>query len=153
METQTKEETKDLEKLYAETLHRVERGGITKGKIIAVKSDVVVVDVGYKSEGIIPVAEFTEDELSNLKEGDNVEVFVERINDKEGVVILSRDRASKIRAWEMLTEAHSSNVRVEGRVVGKTKGGLFVDIKGIKAFLPSSQIDVKAVKDMDSYMG
>jgi len=91
METQTKEETKDLEKLYAETLHKVERGGITKGKIIAVKSDVVVVDVGYKSEGIIPVAEFTEDELSNLKEGDNVEVFVERINDQEGVVILSRE--------------------------------------------------------------
>lgn len=153
METQTKEETKDLEKLYAETLHRVERGGITKGKIIAVKNDVVVVDVGYKSEGIIPVAEFTKEELSNLKEGDNVEVFVERINDQEGVVILSRDKASKIRTWEMLTEAHSSNVRVEGRVVGKTKGGLFVDIKGVKAFLPSSQIDIKAIKDIDSYIG
>lgn len=153
METQTKEETKDLERLYAETLHRVERGGITNGKIIAVKSDVVVVDVGYKSEGIIPIAEFTEDELSKLKEGDNVEVFIERINDQEGVVFLSRDRASKIRAWEVLTEAYSSNARVEGRVIGKTKGGLFVDIKGIKAFLPSSQIDIKTVKDMDSYIG
>jgi small subunit ribosomal protein S1 len=153
METQTKEETKDFEKLYAETLHKVERGGITKGKVIAVKSDVVVVDVGYKSEGIIPVAEFTGDELSKLKDGDNVEVVVERINDQEGVVVLSRNKASRIRAWEMLTDAYSSNASVEGKVIGKTKGGLFVDINGIKAFLPSSQIDIKAVKDMDSYTG
>lgn len=153
METQTNEETKDLEKLYAETLHKVERGGITKGKIIAVKNDVVVVDVGYKSEGIIPATEFTEGELSGLKEGDDIEVFVERINDQEGVVTLSRDKASKIRAWEMLTDAHNTNSNVEGKVVGKTKGGLFVDIKGIKAFLPLSQIDIKVVKDPDSYIG
>ncbi|BCB95391.1 30S ribosomal protein S1 [Dissulfurispira thermophila] len=153
METQIKEETKELEKLYAETLHKIERGGITQGKIISVKNDVVVVDVGYKSEGVIPIAEFTEDELSGLKEGDNVEVFVERINDQEGVVILSRDRASRIRTWEMLTEAYSNNIRVNGTVVEKTKGGFFVDIKGIKTFLPFSQVDIKMVKDMDSYIG
>ncbi len=153
MDMQTKEETKDLEKLYAETLHKVERGGITKGRIISVKSEVVVVDVGYKSEGIIPVSEFTEEELSGFKEGDYVEVFVEKINDREGIVILSRDKASKIMAWETLTSAYNSNSRVEGKVVGKTKGGLFVDIKGMKAFLPSSQIDIKVVKDMDSYIG
>ncbi|MBI5211988.1 MAG: 30S ribosomal protein S1 [Nitrospirae bacterium] len=153
MEMQAKEETRDIEKLYAETLHRVERGGIAKGKIIAVKNDGVVVDVGYKSEGIIPSSEFTGEEFSLLKEGDFLEVYVEKINDRDGIVTLSRERASKILAWESLVEAYNNKSKVEGKIVGKTKGGLFADINGIKAFLPSSQIDIKMVKDVDSYIG
>lgn len=153
MDTHTNEEKNELEKLYAETLHRVERGGIAKGKIIDIKSDAVIVDVGYKSEGVIPASEFTEEEISQLKKGDIVEVFVEKINDKEGIVILSREKASKIIAWDMLTTAFSNNSIIEGKVTGKTKGGLFVDIKGIKAFLPSSQVDIKSVKNIDSYIG
>lgn len=153
MEMQAKEETRDIEKLYAETLHKVERGGITKGKIIAVKNDGVVVDVGYKSEGIIPSSEFTEEEFSLLKEGDFLEVYVEKINDRDGIVTLSRERASKMLAWESLVEAYNNKSNVEGKIVGKTKGGLFADINGIKAFLPSSQIDIKMVKDVDSYIG
>ncbi|MDI6800823.1 MAG: 30S ribosomal protein S1 [Thermodesulfovibrionales bacterium] len=150
---ETKEEIKDIERLYAETVHRVERGGIIKGKVVAVKSDGIVVDVGYKSEGIIPTSEFTEDEIANLKEGSDIEVCVEKINDREGVVTISRERASRMRAWESLIAAYSTNSIVEGKAVGKIKGGLMVEITGIKAFLPASQIDIKLVKDLDSFIG
>lgn len=153
MNMQTREEVNDIERLYAETVHRLERGGIIEGKVIDIKYEGIVVDVGYKSEGTIPAAEFTEEELSGLKEGDKIEVFIEKINDHEGVVIISRDKASKIRTWEMLIAAYSNNSKVEGNATGKTKGGLSVDINGIKAFLPFSQIDTKVVKDMDVYIG
>ncbi|MBI3592877.1 MAG: 30S ribosomal protein S1, partial [Nitrospirae bacterium] len=153
MDIQSREETNELEKLYAETLHRVERGVVTKGKVIAIKSDTVVVDVGYKSEGIIPMSEFTENELSELKTGDDIDVLVERIKDDEGVVILSKGKALKIKAVETLTVAYNNNSRLEGKVIEKTKGGLFVDVMGIKAFLPASQIDIKGIKDIDSYIG
>src|SRR5208337_3677969 len=153
METQTKEETKELEKLYAETLHRVERGAVTKGRIIVVKSDTIVVDVGYKSEGVIPASEFTAEELAGLKEGNEIDVFVERINDEEGVVVLSKDKALKIRSLEMLVAAFNNHEQIEGKVIEKTKGGLFADVMGTKAFLPASQIDIKGVRDLDVYIG
>ncbi|MEW5744527.1 MAG: 30S ribosomal protein S1 [Nitrospirota bacterium] len=153
MDIQTKEETKELEKLYAETLHRIERGAVTRGRVIAVRSDGVVVDVGYKSEGIIPASEFSHAELAAVKEGDEIEVLVERINDEEGVVILSREKASRMRALENLTAAYTSNAQVEGTIIEKTKGGLFAMVMGIKAFLPASQIDIKGVKDLDAFIG
>ncbi len=153
MDTQTKDETRELEKLYAETLHRVQRGAITKGRIIAVKSDTVVVDVGYKSEGIIPVSEFAEKELLGLREGDEIDVFVERINDEEGVVILSKDKALRIKCVESLSAAYNNHEQIEGKIIEKTKGGLFVDVMGVTAFLPASQIDIKGVKDLDAYLG
>jgi small subunit ribosomal protein S1 len=143
----------DMEKFYEGTVHRVERGGIIKGRIISVKPDRVVVDVGYKSEGVIPASEFTEDELVGLKEGNDIEVLVEKINDREGIVTLSRDKAAKIRAWENLAAAYHEKSKIEGKVVGKTTGGLVVDVSGIKAFLPVSQIDIKGHKDADSYIG
>ncbi|MCI0468899.1 MAG: S1 RNA-binding domain-containing protein, partial [Nitrospirae bacterium] len=142
METQFKEETADIERLYAETVHRVRRGGVINGKVMDVKSDVVVVDVGYKSEGVIPISQFTHDELSVLKQGDRVDVFVEKINDQEGSVVLSRDRVSKLKTWEKLTDAHRKNETVMGRIVSATHGGLTVDISGTKAFLPLSHVDV-----------
>lgn len=153
MDTQTKEETKELEKLYAETLHRIERGAVTRGRVIAVRGDGVVVDVGYKSEGVIPASEFSEGELARIHEGDEIEVLVERINDEEGVVFLSREKASRLRAVESLTTAFNENVQVEGTIIEKTKGGLFALVRGVKAFLPASQIDVKGVKDLDAFIG
>ncbi len=146
-------ETDDLESLYAETLHRVERGGIARGKIIDIKSDAVVVDVGYKSEGLIPTSEFSAEELATLKTGDTLEVFVEKINDRDGIVTLSRERALKMKAWDTLAEAFQAGTPVQGKVTGKIKGGLLVDISGVKAFLPASQIDIKVVKDLDPYVG
>lgn len=153
METPAKEESRDLERIYADTLHRVTRGDIARGKVVAVKSESVVVDVGYKSEGTISASEFTEAELAALREGDEIEVFIERINDQEGLVVLSRDRAAKIRSWETLSAAFRDNSHVEATVTEKTKGGLLATVLGIRAFLPSSQIDIRAVRDIDSYIG
>jgi small subunit ribosomal protein S1 len=153
MDFQVKDDSKDLEKIYAETLHRVSRGDITKGRIVSIRSDGVIVDIGYKSEGVVPITEFTQEELAQLHEGDELEVYVERINDQEGVVTVSRERASKIRAWEVLTAAHAAGKDVTGTVADKTKGGLLVNVMGIRAFLPSSQLDIKAVKDLDPFIG
>lgn len=155
MNMHAEDETTDIEKLYEDTLYRIASGRIIKGKIVSKRSDDLIVDVGYKSEGVVPISEFTADEIANLNEGDEIEVFIERINDKEGIVILSRDRASKIRTWELLSKAYNHKALVEGIVIGKTKGGLFVDVYGIKAFLPASQIDIKIVRDkeMDAYIG
>ncbi len=146
------EENNDIESLYAESLHRIERGDIKWGKVIAIKNDGVVVDIGYKSEGFIPIIEFSENEFVNLKEGDCFEVFIEKMDDQEGI-ILSKIRACRIRAWERLNEIYSKGLSVEGTVVERTKGGLFVDVLGIKAFLPSSQVDIKIVKNIDSFIG
>jgi small subunit ribosomal protein S1 len=153
MDIYIKEESKDLEKLYAETLQRVERGAITKGKVVAIKDDRIVVDVGYKSEGVIPAADFTKEELSGIKEGDDMAVLVEKINDNEGIVTVSRKKAQRIIAWEELNNLHSRNAHVEGRIVEKIKGGLLVDVMGIKAFLPLSQLDIKIIKDPEHYIG
>lgn len=138
---------------YADTVKRVESGGIVRGKVVSLKSDSVVVDVGYKSEGIIPIAEFSSDELSRLKEGDLIEVFIERVNGKEEVITLSRDKAKKIIAMRNLMDLYQKKMPVEGKIIEKTKGGLFVDVNGIKAFLPTSHIDIKVAKDIEQYIG
>lgn len=143
----------EMEKLYAETFHNIHEGTILSGKVLAVKQDGVIVDIGYKSEGFIPVHEFTEEELRNYKIGDSIEVYIERIIDAEGVVKLSKERASKIKIWETIEKAARDGTFIEGRVVDKTKGGMTVDIGGVKAFLPGSQIDTKIIKDLDSLIG
>ena len=147
------EEERELEQMYADTLQRIHSGEVVKGRVISVKPDGIVVDIGYKSEGTIPATEFSSDEIKNMKADDELFVFIERINDQEGVVYLSRERASKIKAWESLSSALEGNTQVEGKVIEKTKGGLIVSVVGIKAFLPGSQIDVKPVKNLDAYVG
>jgi small subunit ribosomal protein S1 len=153
METIMNKEENDLEKIYDRAIFRAERRGMASGKIIDFKGDSVVVDIGYKSEGLIPLSEFTEEDVSKLKKGDIIDVFVERINDQEGTVTLSREKAYKILAWQYITNSYKNNSVVEGKVIEKTKGGLFVDIKGIKAFMPQSQIDIKHVRNLDNYLG
>lgn len=143
----------DNEGHYADTVKRIESGRIVRGKVVSQKSDSIIVDVGYKSEGIIPIAEFSSDEISRLKEGDLIEVFVERVNEKEEVITLSRDKARKIIAMRSLIEFYQKKIPVEGKVIEKTKGGLYVDINGIKAFLPASHIDIKKPKDIEQYIG
>ncbi len=153
MDTHMKvEETKDIESLYTESLLRIERGIITNGKVIAIKNDGVVIDIGYKSEGFVPVNEFSEEEFLELKEGNNIEVYVEKLDDQGGV-ILSRSRASKIRTWERLKAIYESNSQLEGTITEKTKGGFFVDVMGIKAFLPASQVDLKVIRNFDAFIG
>jgi len=114
---------------------------------------VIIVDIGYKSEGYIRIDEFTEEELKTLKPGTALEVYVENMRDSEGVIKLSKERASKIKTWDILEKSLEEGSEVVGKIIEKTKGGLNVDIGGVKAFLPGSQIDTKIVKDPDSLIG
>jgi small subunit ribosomal protein S1 len=143
----------EMEKLYAETFHSIQEGAILKGKILSLRHDGVIVDVGYKSEGFIPIEEFSEEEVNSLQAGADLDVFVEKIEDAEGMLMLSKDRATKIKVWEMLEHALRDGTPVEGRIVGKTKGGFSVDILGVTAFLPGSQVDMKPLKDIDNLIG
>jgi small subunit ribosomal protein S1 len=143
----------ELEKLYAETFQGIESGAILTGRVVSVKPDAVVVDVGYKSEGIVQGREFAHDEIAGLNAGDSIEVFVESVSGPEGMVVLSKNRAAMIKRWTFIEESFNNGDPVEGVIVEKTKGGAFVDIYGIKAFLPGSHIDVKPVRDVESLMG
>jgi len=146
-------ENEELEKLYAESFQGIESGSVLTGKVISISPDRAIIDVGYKSEGVVNGSEFSEEELQNLKEGDEIDVYVVAIKDAEGVVVLSRDRAQKIRTWDMLDEYYKEGRDLDGTIIEKTKGGLFVEISGIKAFLPGSHVDIRPVRDLDSLMG
>ncbi len=143
----------EMEKLYAETFQGIEEGTILTGTILSVKQDGVIVDVGYKSEGFVRIDEFTEKELESLKPGDKIEVYIEHFRDSDGMVKLSKERASKIKIWDVIEQAAHDGSQIEGRVTEKTKGGLTVNIGGVKAFLPGSQIDTKIIKNLDSFIG
>ncbi|MDI6891007.1 MAG: 30S ribosomal protein S1 [Thermodesulfovibrionales bacterium] len=143
----------EIERLYAETVHSIVEGTILKGRVLALKQDGIIVDIGYKSEGFVPIGEFSEEELTSLKVGSDVEVYIEEIEDSEGIIKLSKEKATKIKTWELLQKALRDGARVEGLVVGKTRGGLFVNISGINAFLPGSQIGIKAPKEIDNLIG
>lgn len=143
----------ELEKLYAQSFQSIVEGTILRGKVVALKQDGVIVDVGYKSEGFIPIGEFTQEEFSTLQIGSDVEVYIEEIRDSEGIVKFSKEKASKIKTWELLQKALQNGTPVEGKIVGKVKGGLTVNISGVIAFLPGSQVDIKTPKDMDSLIG
>lgn len=143
----------EMEKLYAETFHRIEEGSILKGKVLSLRHDGVIVDIGYKSEGFIPIEEFSGEELNLLKPGADIEVYVENIEDAEGMIALSKERAAKIKVWENLENAFRQGSPVDGKITGKTKGGLTVDISGVGAFLPGSQVDIKPLKDVNNLIG
>lgn len=143
----------ELEKLYAQTFQGIEPGTILTGTVVTVRPEGVVVDVGFKSEGIIRRSEFTEEEIDRVGEGDEMEVYVVALGDSEGMVVLSKDRASKIKTWVAMEECLKDNSAVEGVICEKTKGGAFVDIAGVRAFMPGSHIDIRPVKDIDSLMG
>ena len=142
-----------MDRLYAETFQTISEGSLLSGKVLVIKENVIIVDIGYKSEGYIRIDEFTEEELRALKPGAALEVYVETMRDSEGVIKLSKERASKIKTWDILEKSLEEGADVEGKIVEKTKGGLNVDIGGVKAFLPGSQIDTKIIKDLDSLIG
>src|SRR5438132_844041 len=128
-------------------------GEVVKGKVLKVTSNDVVVDVGYKSEGIISVQEFIGlDGSINVKAGDEIDVLLEFAEGREGHVVLSREKAERIKAWDDIEKAFTEQSILIGVVVDRVKGGLSVDI-GVRAFLPGSQIDVKPVKNLDNFRG
>lgn len=139
----------DFEKFYADSFRGLRPGSITKGRVIQIKSDGVIVDVGSKSEGFVPINELVENELKNLHPGDEIEVFIERLSDTDGFVKLSRQKAQGVRSWDMIEEAFQKGQPVDGKITGKVKGGMTVNVGGVNAFLPGSQIDLKAPKNTD----
>jgi len=147
------EQLNDLEKLYADTFKRLKERAIIRGNVLQIKQDGVIVDVGTKCEGFIPISELLENELTRLKPGDDIEVFVENLHDVNGFVKLSRQKAEGIKTWDLLENAFREGRPVSGKITGKVKGGMTVTIGGVNAFLPGSHIDIKATKNADHLIG
>ena len=141
-----------LAALYEETFRNFEEGSIVEGRVVAISKDKVVVDIGYKSEGSIPTDQFSSEELQALKVNDRLQVYIEEREDAEGNLILSKEKADKMKVWEELEQSYKEEKVVEGRILSRIKGGMMVDI-GVKAFLPGSQIDLHPVRDLDSLVG
>ena len=143
----------EFEKLYNQSLKSFKAGSVVRAKVLQVRSGVVMLDLGYKSYGIIPAEQFTEAELKALKPGDELEVFLEAAEDSNGNLILSREKAKKLQVWDSLNRAYQTGDVVKGRVLSTTKGGLNVDIGGVTAFLPGSQVDTKPVQNLGQMVG
>ncbi len=141
----------ELEQLYARSMGSISANEIVKGRIVRIGEAKVVVDIGFKSEGTVPVAEFPN--IKDLKIGDEIEVFLESIENKDGELVLSRKRADFMRVWERVVRAFDSGEVLRGKCVRRTKGGIVVDLMGLDAFLPGSQIDVRPVRDFDQFIG
>jgi small subunit ribosomal protein S1 len=146
----SKKERAELTELYEETITTVEEHSLIDGEIINMTDREVIVDIDYKSEGVISLNEFRYN--PDLAIGDKVEVLVDKQEDKEGQLVLSHRKARAIKAWDRVNEAHDQEEIVKGYVKCRTKGGMIVDVFGIEAFLPGSQIDVKPIRDYDAYV-
>jgi small subunit ribosomal protein S1 len=147
------EDDPEIVEMYARSLRDIVEGEIVKGTILQIKSDAVLIDIGYKSEGTIPLREFQgpSGELI-VKIGDAIDVYLEQREDSDGQIVLSREKAEKIKIWDEIRRAYEKGEVVNGTILGRTKGGLMVDI-GVRAFLPGSQVDLRPVRDLDRLIG
>ncbi|GAA4788923.1 30S ribosomal protein S1 [Olivibacter ginsenosidimutans] len=145
------DERAKLEEQYAGTFNSVNKGEIVEGTVVSINNKDVVLNIGFKSDGLVSLSEFRD--LPDLKVGDKVDVFVESREDENGQLVLSRKRAKTQKSWEAINEALENDTIINGFVKSRTKGGLIVDIKGVEAFLPGSQIDIKPIRDYDIYVG
>ncbi|NLZ74221.1 MAG: 30S ribosomal protein S1 [Bacteroidales bacterium] len=141
----------DLEGIYDDTLNKVSDREVIDGTVIAMNKREVVVNIGFKSDGVISLNEFRYN--PELKIGDTVEVYIESQEDKRGQLVLSHKKARVVRAWERINEAHDKGQIMKGYIKCRTKGGMIVDLHGIEAFLPGSQIDVRPIRDYDVFVG
>src|SRR6266498_2629739 len=137
--------------MYEGTMAQIVEGEIVKSKVLRVTDNAVILDVGFKSEGSVPLDEFKDPQ--SLKEGDEVEVFLEHLEDQEGAVVLSKKKADFMRVWEKIRVAHENDQPVEGTLVKKIKGGVVVNLMGVDAFLPGSQIALRRVPNIDELLG
>lgn len=155
IEPNVQQKSSEFARLFEESTKqaKVKEGEIIKGRVVRLARDHVVVDIGFKSEGHVPIEEFknTRGDV-NAKPGDEIEVFLETIEDDKGRMILSKERADAMRTWDRLAEVSDKDGVIEGVVLSKVKGGLSVDI-GVKAFLPGSQIDLRPARNLDKYVG
>jgi len=145
------DERTKLEEQYAGTFNQINQGEIIEGIVVSINNKDVVLNVGFKSDGLVALSEFRD--LPDLKVGDKVDVFVESQEDANGQLVLSRKRAKTQKSWEAINQALENDTIIDGFVKSRTKGGLIVDIKGVEAFLPGSQIDIKPIRDYDVYVG
>jgi len=149
-----REETENFQTLYEESLKDIEEGQILKGTVIEITPDHVTVDVGYKCEGQIPMEEFLKrNRKLDVKVGDRVDVLLEKKDREGGLLILSKEKADKVNIWKDVSRSCREGEVIEGEIVSKVKGGLSVDIGGIYAFLPGSQIDLKPIRNLDDLIG
>ena len=146
-------EVEDFEKLYEESLRSIEEGDILKGVVLAVDEEYVTVDIGYKSEGQIPASEFRDnDGIVGVKVGDDIDVLLEKKEDDDSLITLSKEKADKLKAWRSVSKAFREGEIVDGTITSRIKGGFTVDI-GINAFLPGSQVDIRPVRNLDRFIG
>lgn len=145
------EELLSLEKLYNKSFRAIKEGEIIKGKIVGISDDNVVLDVGFKSDGTISKNEFSATE--ELKIGQEVDIVIESVEDEEGNLVLSKKRADFLKIWERIIRAHDTEEIIPGKILKRIKGGMVVDLTGIEAFLPGSQIDIRPVRDFDAFVG
>lgn len=152
-EAPRRNETEDFQTLYEESFKAIEEGQILKGTVMEITPDHVTVDVGYKCEGQIPMQEFQRrDRKLDVKVGDRIDVLIDKRNQEEGLLILSKEKADKIRVWRDVSRSCREGEVLDGQIVAKVKGGLSVDIGGVIAFLPGSQIDLKPVQNLDAFI-
>jgi small subunit ribosomal protein S1 len=144
----TPEEYEEMAKMYDSTMHDIREGELVTGKVIAVTKEDVIVDVGFKSEGVIPIYEFGD--TPNVQVGDQVEVFLEAVEDQDGQLVLSKQKADFMRVWDRVKDAYEKGALVEGKLVRRIKGGIVVDVYGVEAFLPGSQIALRQVQDFNA---
>jgi len=141
----------DILKDYQKTLAGLEEGQVVKGRILRITDKEVIIDVNFKSEGIVPLSEFKN--VQDFKPGDEIDVFLEQVEDSEGQIILSKSRADFLKVWDKIYDVFEKQETVEGRLVRRIKGGVVVDLFGVDAFLPGSQIDLRQIPDMDAIIG
>ena len=146
------QEFEQLAQMYDESFSGIKEGEIVKGKVVNVNPGEVLVDIGFKSEGAIPIREFGDDP-SAIDIGQEIDVFLENVEDLEGNVVLSKQKADFMRVWDSIKDAHEGGTTVRGRLMRRIKGGIVVDLLGVEAFLPGSQIDIRQVKNFDQYLG
>ncbi len=147
----SKDEATKYTEQYESTMTAVLENEIVAGKVTSINDGDVVLDINYKSDGLVPLSEFRD--MPDLKIGDSVEVYVEQQEDARGQLVLSRRKAKLLRAWERIVDSYENGTVIKGTVISKTKGGLIVDAGGLETFLPGSQIDIKPIIDYDSYVG
>lgn len=150
-EEYTPEEYEEMVKFYDETMSEFVVGQVVTGKVVDINDKEVSVDIGFKSEGTIPTEEFSN--LDEVKVGDNIEVFIDNIEDAEGLLVLSKRKADFMKSWERLMNSYENGEVIEGRCMRRIKGGIVVDLDGVDAFLPGSQIDVRPIRDFDALIG
>ncbi|RPJ86069.1 MAG: S1 RNA-binding domain-containing protein, partial [Acidobacteria bacterium] len=138
---------------YNYSFKNLEEGEVITGTVIKVTESTVIIDVGFKSEGVIPLDEFRDEKgVINVKSGDKVDVLLESTEDRDGYVVLSREKAERMKIWDFIERAYQDQSVITGRVIERIKGGLAVDI-GVRAFLPGSQVDLHPVRNLDSLRG